>query len=238
MKYDERKFAKFIGGTGFFAILACCVLIIGAATWFAVSKFNDGKNQTEAVPKNNESYSSPSSAYDDITEDISSAADKLAEDVTGEVSSEPYTSVPKEAKPETITNKSFVFPVDGEICKNYSETELQYSQTYGDMRMHLGLDIACEKGASVMSIGNGEVVSFEEGTSMGSILTIDHGNGITAKYCSVENVTVKSGDKVHSGEIIGAVGTVTNECADQSHIHLEVLKNKQYISPLEILNDK
>ena len=67
---------------------------------------------------------------------------------------------------------------------------------------------------------------------------IDHGNGITAKYCSVENVTVKSGDKVHSGEIIGAVGTVNNECADQSHIHLEVLKNKQYISPLEILEDK
>ena len=65
MKYNEQKFAKFIGGTGFFAIVACCVLIIGAATWFAVSRFNKAKPETEKTPKT-ESYTQNSSSYNDM----------------------------------------------------------------------------------------------------------------------------------------------------------------------------
>ena len=102
MKYNEQKFAKFIGGTGFFAIVACCVLIIGAATWFAVSRFNKAKPETEKTPKT-ESYTQNSSSYNDmgdIGEEISSATSEIADEVTNSVSNEPYSSetVSEEAK--------------------------------------------------------------------------------------------------------------------------------------------
>jgi hypothetical protein len=128
----------------------------------------------------------------DIGGEISSATSEIADEVTNSVSNEPYSSetVSEEAK---VLN--FIFPVDGKISKNYSETELQYSATYGDMRLHTGIDIACEKGASVKAMEEGRVVSVEENTSFGTVITVDHGNGITAKYCGIENVTVKAEDK-------------------------------------------
>ena len=126
---------------------------------------------------------------------------------------------------------NFISPVEGKISKSYSETELQYSATYGDMRLHTGIDIACEKGASVKAMEEGRVVSVEENTSFGTVITVDHGNGITAKYCGIENVTVKAEDKLAKGEIIGAVGTVPCECADQSHIHIEMHEKGKTVSP-------
>lgn len=230
MKYNEQKFAKFIGGTGFFAIVACCVLIIGAATWFAVSRFNKAKPETEKTPKT-ESYAQDSSSYNDMGDiggEISSATSEIADEVTNSVSNEPYSSetVSEEAK---VLN--FISPVEGKISKSYSETELQYSATYGDMRLHTGIDIACEKGASVKAMEEGRVVSVEENTSFGTVITVDHGNGIKTKYCGIENATVKAEDKLAKGEIIGAVGTVPCECADQSHIHIEMYEKGKTVSP-------
>lgn len=230
MKYNEQKFAKFIGGTGFFAIVACFVLIIGAATWFAVSKFNKDKAKTEPEPKT-ESYSSQSSPYNDmgdIGDDISSAVSDVADDVTNSVSNEPYSD---ETKTEETKVLNFISPVEGEVSKGYSDTELQYSATYTDMRLHTGLDIACEKGASVKAMESGVVAGVEEDTTFGTVITVDHGNGVKVKYCGIENVTVKAEDKLSKGEIIGAVGTIPSECADQSHIHIEMFKNGKLVSP-------
>lgn len=232
MKYNEQKFAKFIGGTGFFAIVACCVLIIGAATWFAVSRVNKTEPEVQPSPKT-ESYSSDGGSYNDIGdigEDISSAASDIADEVTNSVSNEPYSESSQTELQETKV-LSFISPVEGEISKNYSSTELQYSATYGDMRLHIGVDIACEKGASVKAMEEGRVISVEENASLGTVITVDHGNGITVRYCGVENITVAAEDRLAKGEVIGAVGTVPCECADQSHIHIEMYEKGKSIAP-------
>ncbi len=232
MKYREQKFAKFIGSTGFFAILACCVLIIGAATFFAVSKFNEANTEINNKPKGNESYNPVESSYSDIKEDISSAASEITEEVTGNASSEPYEKV--ESKSEQ-KEQTFTLPCDGEISKEYSATELVYSATYGDMRLHTGLDIACEKGADVWSMSDGKVLSVEESAAFGTVVAISYENAVIIKYCGLENATVAEGDVIAAGEVIGEVGEVPSECADQSHIHIEASKNGKSISPKELL---
>ena len=126
-------------------------------------------------------------------------------------------------------------PVGGEVIKDYSEKQLQSSATYGDMRIHTGIDIACEDGTSVSAAGDGKVTAFEESSSLGTTVTIDHGNGITTKYAALKNVKVKEGDKVTAGDIIGTVTTVPGECADQSHLHFEVFKNGHSAAPLSTL---
>ena len=232
MKYKEQKFARVVGSTGFFAILACCVLIIGAATFFAVSKYNDANNEIEKSPKGNESYNPVESSYSDIKENVSSSVSEITEDVKGNVSSEPYA---KEENKKEQKEQIFKMPIEGEISKEYSTTELVYSATYGDMRLHTGLDIACEKGADVWSMSDGVVLSVEDSAAFGTVVAVSYENEIIIKYCGLDKTTVAVGDVIAAGEVIGEVGEVPSECADQSHIHIEASKNGKSISPKELI---
>ena len=45
---------------------------------------------------------------------------------------------------------------------------------------------------------------------------------------------VKPGDTVTAGQKLGTVGTISCECAEEAHIHLEVLQNGQYLDPAKI----
>ena len=126
-------------------------------------------------------------------------------------------------------------PVQGEIIKGYSEKVLQYSATLGDMRIHTGLDIACEEGTSVSAAGNGKVTSVDESSTLGTVMTIEHNGGITTKYASLKDVKLKAGDAVSAGDIIGTVTAVPSECADQSHLHFEAYKNGHPADPLVAL---
>lgn len=240
MKYSEyHSKSKFKGSAAFYIIIACCLLAIGGASWFAaanISKRSSEKGESSENPDSSV-YTPPESS--NITE--TPPTDSSSGTVDNTVSDEPYSSEsttsaaaePEEpvSKPETV---SFSMPVQGEIIKNYSEKELQYSATYGDMRIHTAVDIACEDGTVVSSAANGTVVSVEESASLGTVVTIDHGNSITAKYASLKDVKVKAGDKVTSGDIIGSVTAVPSECADQSHLHLEVYKDGHAASPLSV----
>ena len=76
---------------------------------------------------------------------------------------------------------------------------------------------------------------ISENTELGKCVTIDHSNGIVIKYCGFDTLAVAKGEGVTTGRVIGTVGTVTSECADESHIHIEAQKDNKSVSPLKIL---
>lgn len=241
--YQSSKFPKFIGSTGFYTIIVCCLIALGAASWFAVSKYNsteiskaEGSSDKSSSSLSIPSYSTDDKAYNDITEApesiISDITSKITESVAGEISDIPYSS----EETSSAETRSFILPVDGNISKGFSNTALQYSATYGDMRMHTGIDIICEKGSDIKSAGDGTVTAYEESSTLGKVITIDHGDGIIVKYCGLESINVVTKDKVSAGSIIGTSGSVPGECADQSHIHIEAYKDGIVISPLSALN--
>ena len=221
MKYSQSS-SKFSGNAAFYIIIAVCLLIIGGASWFALSNYNksvaDNTDKSNMNSKgsaiNEEEYKDKTSSY---TQSTPSADLPYANEVSQSVSDEPYS-------PET-ENKVTVFtmPVEGEILKTYSTNELQFSATYDDMRLHTGIDISCEDGTAVSACSDGTVISVEESANFGPTVTIEHGNGITVKYSALKDITVKPNQKVTAGDIIGKITTVPCECADQSHLHLEVL---------------
>ena len=47
---------------------------------------------------------------------------------------------------------------------------------------------------------------------------------------------VKKNDVVLAGATLGKVGTVTNECLDAPHLHLEFFKDGEAVDPLDFLN--
>ncbi|MGN0494360.1 MAG: peptidoglycan DD-metalloendopeptidase family protein [Acutalibacteraceae bacterium] len=234
MKYSEyRSKSSFKGSTAFYIIIACCLLALGGASWFAAANIKKrSTDNNSGTSSYNSDYSSPESSI------ISEPPIQTSSEEAGKtVSDEPYTSEDSASSKVESGTQAVVFsmPVGGEVIKDYSEKQLQYSATYGDMRIHTGIDIACEDGTSVSAAGDGKVTAVEESALLGTTVTIDHGNGIVTKYAALKDIKVKEGDTVTAGDIIGTVTAVPSECADQSHLHFEVFKNGHSAAPLSTL---
>lgn len=232
---DSRKKAV---NTGLYVIIAVCLVIIGGASWFAITAAKDDQGTTSNPSESNLSeYSTPSTSYNESVMDPPFVSEPMSESVTDQpYESQDTETESSESEAQTQTNVLvFTMPVQGDILKIHSDTELQYSATYGDMRLHTGIDIAASKGTSVSACADGTVTAIELNTTFGNVVTIDHSGGITVKYACIDNIEIKNGDTVKAGDIIGTVSTVPAECADKEHLHLEVLKDGKSVDPLKTL---
>jgi len=220
--YRSSKNRKRI--SAFYIILAVCLLAVGAATWYSAHSVRPitGEHDSGSAPQSSEAP--PVSSDTENSEVVGNA-----------VKDEPYpaSSVPTESAPppKEAEPVAFAFPLQGEIIKPYSDTQLQYSATYGDMRLHRGMDISCEEGTAVSVTASGSVTAVEESAELGTVVTVNHGNGLVTRYACIKDAKVSAGDKVASGDIIGTVGEIPCECADQTHLHFEVLKNGYSADP-------
>ena len=237
LKYSESYSGKGKKlGTGFYVLIACGLLIVGGALWFALSNVGDnGVTPPVSSGENNSYYDDNSSYNDNITDEPREPIG--LENVTQSVENEPYEKNGSESEPET-PSINFTTPVEGKIIKDYSESVLQYSATYGDMRIHSGADIACKNGTSVSACTDGTVKEIVEDAILGKTVVIEHTGGLTVKYSALEDIGVKAGDSVKLGDIIGVVATVPSECNDENHLHIEALKDGKPVSPLEALGIK
>ena len=133
--------------------------------------------------------------------------------------------------PTTIT---FVMPIEnGTIIKDYSNTMLKYNSTLKQWESHKGVDIKGTEDAPVRAAYAGEVVSVENNYLTGTVVVIKHINNLQTVYGSLdENVNVKAGVKVSTGQVIGKVSTsAKGESADGAHLHFEVIENNIKVDP-------
>lgn len=232
------KLSRFLNGKGFYVALGICMVAIGISAWTAMTKMSD-------TPKTAESSDSTVSIVTDTpTDTATNKTESDVEDTRTEVSSvfntssEPAEVSSDEVEAAAPVAKYFVFPVSGEVIKNFSNSELQYSLTYNDMRLHKGIDIKADAGTAVKAAGDGTVISAEKDGEFGYTVKIDHGNGVVGVYAGLtEKMAVAKGDTVKSGTNLGALGTVANECVDAPHLHLEFYKNDSPVDPLTLLNE-
>ena len=225
LKYTE-SFKKRRFSNGVYITVALCLIIIGAAAWFALSSISDFDTTKEK--NEDKEYNNNISSYIEST-----PIEEIAENTADTVSDQPYSSNETTVKEET--KAVYILPVKGEIIKKHSENELQFSSTFGDLRIHTGIDIACETGTSISACSDGTVESITLDALLGNVVKIKHTNSITTVYAAVENLKVEIGSHVKAGDIIGAVGTAPSECADKNHFHFEVYKDGKICDPLKTL---
>ena len=126
-------------------------------------------------------------------------------------------------------------PVSGRVLNAYSGDELVYSKTLGDWRTHNGVDYAAEKGAEVAAPAAGKVVETGTDDKWGPVVAIEDDSGRVWRVCGTADAKVKKGDTVSAGQTIGKVGSVSCECAEESHIHLEVMQDGRYLDPVKAM---
>ncbi len=238
MKYSNyRKKPGFFAGKGFYIVLAACIVAVGVAAFSAVNTISSVEDKLTSSKK-----SDMVSSTADVGQTVSNVKNDKASSSKTELSSQQTESrnEPVSSAADTSSQQKeevyFTLPIkNGSIGKLFSDSELQYSATHGDRRLHLGVDIVSDKGTEVVAATSGKVLNVTTDGLWGKMVVIDHGHGIVAYYCGLENTTVSKNDTVKAGVKIGEVGTVPCECADASHLHVAVTREGKYISPLDII---
>ena len=127
-------------------------------------------------------------------------------------------------------------PVFGRVLNAYSGDELVYNKTLGDWRTHNGIDYAAREGEAVPSPVDGSVVLAGADGSWGPVVAVKDSAGRVWRLCGVASPKVKEGDTVSAGQVLGTVGSVSCECAEESHLHLEVKQGDSYLDPAACRN--
>ena len=129
----------------------------------------------------------------------------------------------------------FLLPLNSKISKDYSDGDPVFSETLGDWRAHDGIDISGNVGDNVIAVQDGTVKEAYSDEIWGEIIVIEHGNGLTAKYCGVKS-TVEKGAHIEQGQVIGTAVMIPAEAGDGVHVHLETEVEGKTVSPVKALN--
>ena len=174
--------------------------------------------------------------------DTTTTTEQTTEDV--EVNT-PVTNVRDDrTDPITTTTEApisvyYSFPLGNKVAREYSKGEIVKNKTTDDWRTHNGIDINGAKGDQVNSICNGTVTELEHSEIWGTIVTINHGNGFTAKYYGLQKDGVaQPGEEIKANSKIGVLGEIPIESADGIHLHFELYKDGVTVSPSDYLGKR
>ncbi len=234
-----EKASDFISGKGFYLVVLICVAAIALSGYYLVQGVRGGLDETLDQPV------SGSAAIQDRPSAAPTPRPAVKPTDPPAVSSAQITA-PPQATPEPTSAPTpapsaapaplvFTWPVKGTVIAGFSVEALAYSETMGDWRTHNGLDIAAALGTQVLAAANGTVSAIYQDDLMGTVVEIDHGQGLMSHYANLAAVpTVQVGDKVTTGAVIGSVGqTAAAESGREAHLHYALLKEGYPVDPAD-----
>jgi murein DD-endopeptidase MepM/ murein hydrolase activator NlpD len=106
----------------------------------------------------------------------------------------------------------------------------------GDADYHAGLDIAGDRGQPIYATAAGRVTHVGYQGAYGNLVVLDHGFGLETKYGHLLSSSVKQGQKVKRGDVLGRLGATGR--ATGYHLHYEVRANGRLLNPLQLLTQQ
>mgnify|MGYP000668968286 FL=1 len=102
---------------------------------------------------------------------------------------------------------------------------------YKTRKFHWGMDFSSPRGTPVYATGNGKIEKVKRSRrGYGNQVKINHGFGYKTFYAHLEKYTVRKGQKVKRGDLIGYVGT--SGISTAPHLHYEVIKGNRKLNPV------
>ena len=100
---------------------------------------------------------------------------------------------------------------------------------FKDNRFHAGIDISAPMGSRIHCAFDGKVTKVGYSSIYGTHIVVQHEDSIATLYAHLDSVSVKIGDFLLQGNILGKVGKSGR--ATGPHLHFEVRKNNKHINP-------
>lgn len=138
----------------------------------------------------------------------------------------------------SVSVSPFLPLLNATICKDYSMDALVYNESLKQWEVHDGIDLQAASGSTVYSILDGKVVDVYSNILEGSVVVVEHDNGLCSTYASLdEEVLVKEGDLVNRGQELGTIAdTAASELEAGAHLHFSLQDNGKPIDPASYLN--
>jgi len=140
---------------------------------------------------------------------------------------------------QTSSNVTPYMPVlNATLYKDYYGDELCYNATLKQWETHNGIDLQVASGSKVYSILDGKVKDVYSNLLEGSVVVVEHEDGLTSCYGSLDSdISVKVGDSLSRGDVIGTVSSsATSEADAGAHLHFSMFDDGQKIDPASYLN--
>lgn len=157
-------------------------------------------------------------------------------------------TLPTFNSPETLPAGSeaaeapLALPVSGSLYKGHDADIQVYSNTMGDYRIHLGVDLATAPEAPVFAAADGKVEQIWEDPLMGWCLALSHAEDTVTVYKNLSETMAEGvavGVTVKKGQQLSTVGdTATLEMADEPHLHFEVTVAGLAVDPLDYFSEE
>jgi hypothetical protein len=98
---------------------------------------------------------------------------------------------------------------------------------------HSGVDLRAPRGTPINAINKGQIVLVADHFFGGLSVVIDHGGGIHSMYFHLSEISVREGQIVEKGDLIGRSGSSGR--ATGPHLHFGIRLNNQRVNPLTLI---
>lgn len=117
------------------------------------------------------------------------------------------------------------WPVDGPVVDPFGQ---RYHPVYKGVKLPFnnGITIAVSEGTPVKAVFDGVVKQIVVMPGYNKCVLVQHGNYFSF-YCKLKDVSVKAGDKIKTGSVIGHVDTIGGE----SQLHFQIWKGSTPQNP-------
>jgi murein DD-endopeptidase MepM/ murein hydrolase activator NlpD len=99
--------------------------------------------------------------------------------------------------------------------------------------MHAGIDLRGDLGEPVRATATGKVTIAGRQRGYGNVVEISHGNGLATRFGHLSEISVKVGQVVRIGEVVGKIGSTG--LSTGPHLHYETRINGKAVDPQKFL---
>ena len=119
-----------------------------------------------------------------------------------------------------------------EFSRMTSGFKMRFHPILQTWRAHLGVDYAAPVGTPVRSVGDGVVDFAGVQNGFGNVVMVKHRNNQLTVYAHLSRIHVRTGQSIHQGQHVGAVGQTG--WATGPHLHFEFRINGAHKDPMTI----
>jgi murein DD-endopeptidase MepM/ murein hydrolase activator NlpD len=171
--------------------------------------------------------------------EVDSNVDRLLRQIRLQRSSFDEILTRLQSKTEELKSVPSIRPVDsGYVSSGFGKRRDPFT---GKISRHEGVDFSARRGSRVFATADGVVRFAGYDGAYGNTVEIDHGGGVTTRYCHNSKLAVAKGERVKRGDVVAYVGSSGRSSGCHVHYEVRIAGRPQdpmkYILPADVVTD-